>query len=92
MATFAIDRNLVLVTNDRYDFETIYEQHEIHPGLVFITSGRSKLRELKYQLAMFELVLDSVEESDPVSEAIMVTAKQGRGRQVNLNIVRYAFP
>jgi len=92
VARFAIDRNLVLVTNDRYDFEAIYEQIEIHPGIVFIAAGRSKLRELKYQLAMFNLVLDSVDDNDPVSEAIMVTATEGRGRQVNLSIARYAFP
>ena len=92
VARFAIDRDLVLVTNDRYDFEAIYGQIEVHPGIVFITAGRSKLRELKYQLAMFNMVLESLDESDPISEAIMVTAKAGRGRQVNLSIARYAFP
>lgn len=83
----------MLVTNDRFDFEEIYGQIEVHPGIVFITAGRSKLRELKYQLAMFNLALDSIEESDPVSEAILVTAKEGRARrQVDLSISRYAFP
>jgi predicted nuclease of predicted toxin-antitoxin system len=92
VAKFAIDRDLVLVTNDRHDFETIYEQMEIHPGIVFITAGRPKLRELKYQLAMFSMVLEALEEGDPVSEAIMVTARTARGRQVDLSIARYAFP
>jgi predicted nuclease of predicted toxin-antitoxin system len=92
VARFAIDRDLVLVTNDRHDFEAIYEQIEVHPGIVFITAGHSKLRELKYQLATFNLVLEAVEDSDPLSEAILVTAKEGRGRQVRLNISRYAFP
>jgi predicted nuclease of predicted toxin-antitoxin system len=92
VARFAIDRDLVLVTNDQHDFEAIYERIEIHPGIVFITAGRPKLRELKYQLAMFALVLEQVEEGDPMSEAILVTAKEGRGRQVRLTISRYAFP
>lgn len=92
VARFAIDRDLVLVTNDLYDFEAIYGQIEVHPGIVFITASRSKLRELKYRLAMFNMVLESLDESDPISGAIMVTAKAGRGRQVNLSIARYAFP
>jgi len=92
VAKFAIDRDLVLVTNDRHDFEAIYEQVEIHPGIVFIAAGRPKLRELRYQLAMFDMVLEALEEGDPVSEAIMVTARAGRGRQVDLTITRYAFP
>ena len=92
VARFAIDRDLVLVTNDRYDFEAIYDQMEIHPGIVFVTAGRPKLRERRYQLAMFNIALDSLDESDPVSEAILVTARAGRGRQVNLSIARYAFP
>jgi hypothetical protein len=41
---------------------------------------------------MFALVLEELEEGDPVSEAILVTAREGRGRQVRLNISRYAFP
>jgi predicted nuclease of predicted toxin-antitoxin system len=92
ISKYAIDHDLVLVTNDRLDFEAIYEQHEIHPGIVFLTSGHSKLRELKYQIAMFTLALDVLEERDPTSEAILVTAREGRGKQVRLNIQRYAFP
>ena len=43
VAKFAIDRDLVLMTNDRHDFETIYEQIEVHPGIVFLAAGHSKL-------------------------------------------------
>jgi hypothetical protein len=64
----------------------------VHPGIVLIAAARSKLRDLKHQLAMFSLVLEELEDSDPVSEAILVTAKAGRGRQVDLRIARYAFP
>jgi predicted nuclease of predicted toxin-antitoxin system len=85
-------RDLILVTNDQYDFERIYEQFEVHPGIVFITAGRSKLRELRYQQAMFEIALDAIEESNPVCEAILMTARDGKGRRVGINIKRYAFP
>jgi len=92
VARYALDRDLILVTNDQYDFEGIYEQFEIHPGIVFITAGRSKLRELRYQQAMFEITLDAIEERDPTCEAILVTARDGKGRRVDINIKRYAFP
>jgi predicted nuclease of predicted toxin-antitoxin system len=92
VARYALDRDLILVTNDQYDFESIYEQFEIHPGIVFITAGRSKLRELRYQQAMFEITLDAIEERDPTCEAILVTARDGKGRRVDINIKRYAFP
>jgi hypothetical protein len=41
---------------------------------------------------MFELALDSIELSDPMCEAILMTARDGKGRRVNINIQRYAFP
>ena len=92
VARYALERDLILVTNDQYDFESIYEQFEIHPGIVFITAGRSKLRELRYQQAMFEITLDAIEERDTTCEAILVTARDGTGRRVDINIERYAFP
>jgi len=92
VARYALDRELILVTNDRYDFESIYEQLEIHPGIIFITAGRSKLRELPYQQAMFAMALDEVEDNEPVNDAILLTARDGKKRRVDLNIKRYRFP
>lgn len=92
VARYALDRDLILVTNDQYDFEGVYEQLEIHPGIIFITAGRSKLRELRYQQAMFQIALDSVEDNEPMCEAILVTARDGKGRRVDITIERYSFP
>lgn len=98
VAKYALDHNLILVTNDMYDLEDIYDQFEVHPGVVFITAGRSKLRTLDYQLKMFTLALDEIEDIDPMSQAILVTAKEqkGRGRRssnvVALTIKCYAHP
>jgi predicted nuclease of predicted toxin-antitoxin system len=92
VARYALDRDLVLVTNDQYDFEAIYEQLEIHPGIVFITAGRPKLRELRYQQRMFSMVLDEIEERDPVNTAILLTAREGKGRRVEINMRLYTFP
>jgi len=92
VARYALARDLILVTNDRYDFEAIYKRLEIHPGIVFITAGRSKLREVRYQQAMFAMALEEIEENDPINTAILLTAREGKGRRVYLNIRLYPFP
>jgi predicted nuclease of predicted toxin-antitoxin system len=92
VARYALDREMVLVTNDQYDFEAIYQPLEVHPGIVFITAGRSKLRELRYQQAMFQMALDELEDIDPLCQAILLTAKDGKGRRVNLSLARYPYP
>ena len=92
VARYALDRDLILVTNDQFDFEAIYERLDIHPGIIFITAGRSKLRELPYQQAMFQMALDALEDIEPINEAILLSARDGRRRRVDLNMRRYAFP
>ena len=39
-----------------------------------------------------EMVLEEVEDGDSISEAILVTAKEGKGRSVSINIERYPHP
>jgi predicted nuclease of predicted toxin-antitoxin system len=92
VARYALDRNLVLVTGDRYDFESIYGRLEVHPGIIFITAGRSRLLELRYQQAMFEVALDAIEHRDPMGEAILITARHDERQRVEIGIQRYAFP
>ena len=92
VAKYAIDRNLILVTNDFFDLEGIYENLEIHPGIIFITAASSKLRQLSYQRKMFELALDEVEDEEPIQQAIRVRATQGRGKSVNMSVERYYLP
>ena len=92
VARFALDRNLVLVTNDMYDLANIYGGLDVHPGIVFITAGHTKLRSLPYQQRMFGMVLDELEEADPMSEAILVTTRLGRSRTVDISLKRYRYP
>ncbi len=48
----------VLVTSNARDFLTLYEEEQIHPGLVIIVPG-GIVREM--QIKLFSLVLDVVE-------------------------------
>lgn len=92
VAKHAIDRNYILVTNDFFDLEAIYGRVEIHPGIIFLTSSSSKLRQLAYQRKMFQLALDEVEEEEPIQQAIRVRCTPGRGRNVNMFVDRYNLP
>ena len=89
IARYALERDLILVTNNMIDFERIYEEREFHPGLVFITATQNKL--MKYQERMFDLALDAVEEDEPVQEAILITASPKRN-SVQLTLERYYLP
>jgi predicted nuclease of predicted toxin-antitoxin system len=95
VASYAVDNNLILVTNDFFDLESIYQEIEIHPGIIFLTAGRSKLRTLPYQQKMFALALDAAEEQEPIAEAIIVSArdaKNRRDRRVNITLQRKPLP
>jgi predicted nuclease of predicted toxin-antitoxin system len=95
VASYAVDHNLILVTNDFFDLESIYREIEIHPGIIFLTAGRPKLRTLPYQQKMFALALDAAEEKEPIAEAIIVSAsdaKNRRDRSVNITLQRKPLP
>ena len=84
---------MILITNNRVDFERIYQHKEVHPGLVFICVEHTKLRTLHYQKILMELVLDEVAKDAPVQEAIVLTARVGAKRgDVNVVVERYYLP
>lgn len=91
LAKYAVDRNLILVTNDFFDLESVYERIEIHPGIIFITASSSKLRELAFQKKMFALALHEVEGEEPIQQAINVHARKS-GRVVHMDVERYYLP
>jgi len=92
IAKYAIDRDLILVTNDFFDLASVYEQFEFHPGLVFLTAATSKLRDLVYLKSMFAVALDAIEEEEPIQQAIYIRARRGPDRSVSIDIDRYYLP
>jgi predicted nucleic acid-binding protein len=36
IAAYAVDRDMILVTNNATDFRALYEREEVHPGLVIL--------------------------------------------------------
>jgi hypothetical protein len=72
------------VTNDMYELANVHAGFEVHPGTVFITAGRTKLRDVPYQQRMFTVALDELEDADPMSVAIRV-----KGPTVDIGLKRY---
>jgi predicted nuclease of predicted toxin-antitoxin system len=93
VARYALENDMILVTNNRVDFERVYLRKEVHPGLAFICAEHTKLRTLRYQKVMMQLILDEVEKDAPVQEAIVVTARYGKKRcDVAITLERFHLP
>jgi len=92
IARYSIDNDLILVTGNMVDFERIYVAREMHPGLVCLNASGTKLRTLRYQLAMLGMALDLIEEDEPVQEIIVVDASPHSEGGVQLSADRYHLP
>jgi predicted nuclease of predicted toxin-antitoxin system len=65
-----LGEDFVFVTNNRKDFVRLYEQAEVHPGLIVILPGGILAEEQK---ALFDKVLDFIEPlSDLVNKLVEV--------------------
>jgi hypothetical protein len=89
---YSIDENLILVTNNIVDFERIYQENEVHPGLVFFAPSHSKLRKFKYQSLMIQLAIDDIEEEEPIQQVIYISAVSVKGVGVQISTDRYYLP
>lgn len=92
IAKYAIDHDLILVTNNLVDFERIYDNRDYHPGLIAICSSDPKLRKLQYQRKMMEKAIDEVESKEPIQELIYLFADGPLKGPVTLTIDRWYLP
>lgn len=92
VALYALDRNLILVTNNTVDFENIYRAKEIHPGLIFIECEADRVLTREMQVRLFELAMDEIIDDEPVNEALLVELFIGEVGQAEVSITRYPLP
>lgn len=93
IARFAIENDLIIVTNNVVDFEKIYIRKEYHPGLVFICAESPQLRRKDCQLKMMEVALDEIQTDCLCQEALRITARKGGGkRNIKVDIDRFYLP
>lgn len=92
IARYAIDNDLIVVTNNVVDFEKIYVRRECHPGLIFICAESPVLRRKECQLTMMDIALDEIQRDCLCQEAVRVTARKGRRRTMKVDIDRFYLP
>jgi hypothetical protein len=80
---FVIDRDYTFVTNNRFDFLTLYKKEAVHAGLVGIVPNVTPKR----QKELFNAVLDLVGSRDLINTVIEVNFTQQQ-----IECVEYSFP
>ncbi len=88
---YALERDMIVVTNNLVDFEAIYQKTKNHPGLIFI-SASGNLINRQTHIQLFEAALDELEEDPPINEAIHVHLEEDKLKNVNLILERYTLP
>ncbi len=73
IARRAIDDSFVLVTNNRLDFLTLYEQEALHGGLVCLNAAHSTMSR-DQQKRLFALALMRLAGPEPYNEVLEITA------------------
>ncbi len=94
VSKYALDHDMILVTNNTIDFEKIYKNKEIHPGLIFIEYASNDVMDGECQVHAFEAALDEVEEEEPINEAILVVLRLNDEDEdeIVLDLERYDLP
>jgi predicted nuclease of predicted toxin-antitoxin system len=95
VARYALEHDMIMVTNNLVDFEQIYQSIEIHPGLVFLTVDNYAMMYKETQIMMFEHALDNIEqEGEPINQAVMVTMYEDIEDEdaAYINVDRYELP
>jgi predicted nuclease of predicted toxin-antitoxin system len=78
-----IERDYTFMTNNRFDFLTLYKKEVVHAGLVVIVPNVTPVR----QRELFNAVLDRVGARELINTVIEVSLTQER-----IECVEYAYP
>lgn len=92
VANYALQRDLIVVTNNMVDFEEIYISKMAHPGLVFLACPVDERFTLENQVTLFGMAIDLIEESEPLQEAILVTLNAEFDDELDIDTSSYELP
>lgn len=92
IASFAINRGMIIVTKNLADFERLYGRRLVHPGLIFMVEQDDVSLDLADQKLLMEVALEEVMRSEPIQEAIAVTLVQTSDGAGCVSIRRYGIP
>jgi predicted nuclease of predicted toxin-antitoxin system len=92
VANYALERDLIVVTNNMVDFKEIYISKMVHPGLVFLACPIDDLFTLENQVTLFGVAIDLIEENEPLQEAILVTLNAEDDDELDIDTSRHELP
>jgi predicted nuclease of predicted toxin-antitoxin system len=92
VASYAVNNNMILVTNDMSDFRRIYRRRKLHPGIVFLAVMDSGIMDRDAQTFMFEAALENVEEDEPINEAVQAQLDENEDGDWVVTVSRYPLP
>jgi predicted nuclease of predicted toxin-antitoxin system len=73
IARYAIDKNLVMVTNNLVHFRRIYRTKELHPGLILLKVMDSDIMDREAQHHMFGAAIENIDAcGEPVNQTVTV--------------------
>ena len=89
---YAIERDLIVVTNNASDFENIYRGRPVHPGLVILLAGPDPHITREDQVSMLDAALEAVGTSEPIQEVIRVELVNAGADAIDVVVTRSEFP
>jgi predicted nuclease of predicted toxin-antitoxin system len=88
VAKYALDHDMILVTNNLVDFDKIYRRKPLHPGVIFLMA-EDELMDYESQTIMFMHALDSADGNEPINEAIRANLFADIDQNLVIEIARY---
>ena len=92
MARYALDRDLVLVTANMVDFQKIYIERKLHPGLIFLGCDVEEIFTGENQITLFDAALDELLENDLLQEFIYIKLTADHGDELEWDVSRHELP
>jgi predicted nuclease of predicted toxin-antitoxin system len=92
VARYALEHDMILVTNNMADFRRLYIRQELHPGLIFLAAKQDEAFTRVNQVALFNHALDEILRDEPIQEAILVTLSAEHSGELEIEVTRYELP
>ncbi len=87
---YALENDMIVVTNNLVDFDQIYRTRDAHPGLIFM-SASGNLINRETHILMFENALEELEETPITNEVIHIHIDEDRNKDIQLTLKRYSL-
>jgi predicted nuclease of predicted toxin-antitoxin system len=92
VATYALERDLIVATRNIVDFEQIYIARNLHPGLILFDCPEEENFTIEVQQAMLDVAVDEIVKNEPLQEAIRITLAATSTDDFDFDVTRHELP